>query len=125
MHNGLRAKLAHTGFPVKMVRWTSEFLDQRKSYIFIDSVRSNWFVSEAALRQGSLLSPVLFAIYIADSVPMSEGGGCVTSSYANDMLMLMLFGRTALTSISRTKAARLVPPDLELVVPTAVEAQPT
>ena len=65
-HNGLRYKIFQLGLPTKMTRWLSDFLVGRLIQVNVNSSLSNQINPKA---QGSVLSPLLFLIYVNDLSP--------------------------------------------------------
>ena len=82
-HNGLRYKIFMLDFTDKMTRWLSDFLVGR-----VIQVSSNGFLSDqispiAGVPQGSLLSPLLFLIYV-NHVPKPHHRQNSKSQFADD-----------------------------------------
>ena len=63
-HNGLRFKIFQLGLPSKMTRWLSDFLVGRLIQVNINNFLSNQINPKAGVPQGSVLSPLLFPIYV-------------------------------------------------------------
>ena len=68
-HNGLRYKIFQLGLPTKMTRWLSDFLVGRLIQVKVNSFLSKQIKPIAGAPQGSVLSPLLFLIYVKDLPP--------------------------------------------------------
>ena len=67
-HNGLRYKIFMLDLPTKMACWLSDFLVGHIIQVNVNGFLSNQINPKAGVSQGSVLSPILFMIYI-NSLP--------------------------------------------------------
>ena len=66
-----------------MGRWIENFINNRKFLVKVGDSRSNLFNIETGLAQGSVLSSILFIIYINDMLDLNK--------YPNDKIYGQLF----------------------------------
>ena len=65
-HNGLRYKIFQLGLPTKVTRWLSDFLVGRVIQVKVDGFLQSKIYPKAGVPPGSVLSPLLFLIYVSD-----------------------------------------------------------
>ena len=82
-HNELRFKIFQLDLPIKMTRWLSDFLVGRLIQVNVNNFLSNQINPEAEVPQGSVLSSLLFLIYV-DHPPTPHHKQNSLSQFADD-----------------------------------------
>lgn len=81
-HEGLLFKMLEAGVPLGLVQLIASYLNGRKVRIKLSGTRSTERILTAGVPQGSLLSPILYCIFVSD-VPRTEG--TQLAMYADDV----------------------------------------
>ena len=94
-HPALFHKLISAGIPPCFARWTQSFLSDRRACVVFQNHKSRSFRVRRGAPQGSVLGPVLFALFIND-LPASLPSSVSCSLYADDLAIWSSFPRSPL-----------------------------
>ena len=78
-------KLLVKGLPPGLVKWVKSFLEDRRSFVQLEGGSSKKVRLYDGVPQGSILSPILFAIFIDDLTDAIKATGARIALYADDV----------------------------------------
>ena len=84
-HDGLLMKLCGTGVSRTMLRWVQAWLSNRLYRVRVEGRHGRTVPFKEGLPQGSVLSPLLFLVYINDLVEELAAAGVGVSAFADDL----------------------------------------
>lgn len=84
-HNGLLFKLEKAGTPTYLIKLISSFLKDRSFTVCVNGTQSSSKSIPAGLAQGSIISPLLYAVYTSD---LKIPSNCESGYYADDTAIL-------------------------------------
>jgi hypothetical protein len=90
-HNGLIYKLAKANVPDYLINWIQNFLTNRKFCVNVNGEVSELREIEAGVPQGSVLSPLLFSIFINDIPIRKNPNGSQSTLFADDLASTFFF----------------------------------
>ena len=94
-HTGLLHKMKKFGIDHSLLTWIKSFLSDRSISVKIENIKSAFFTPKHGVPQGSLLSPILFIIYVSD-IPQPVNTQATTLSQSADDIALWSYGRNTL-----------------------------
>ena len=80
-HQRLFTKLGGYGVRGKVVQWIQQFIEGQRQCVSVNGVKSDWALVTNGIPQGSVLSPVLFIIFIND---LPEAVHLMAEMFADD-----------------------------------------
>jgi hypothetical protein len=101
-HELLIQKLQMIGVGGDLLRWLSSYIDNRSQAVVVKNYISGWLTAPSGIPQGSLLGPLLFAVFIND----------IEKCFKTSQLLCFADDMKILASISTTDDTRLLQEDL-------------
>ena len=77
-------KLHKIGFATSVLKWFISYLENRSQYVQVNDAKSATKPCPFDVRQGSVLGPLLFNLYVNDLQDIDPADLVNTSQYAND-----------------------------------------
>lgn len=89
-HRSLLLSLIHAGLPRNFIKWTSNFLSDRKQkVVFQGATSKNEIKVTSGVPQGSILAPYFFAFHLGSLTPVSQD--TILIKFADDITILIPF----------------------------------
>ena len=86
-HKLLLDKLCQFGINEKIILWVANYLTNRQQNVVLNGVMSDSVDVLSGVPQGSVLSPLLFIIYVNDLASLSFSGNSQIVLYADDLVL--------------------------------------
>jgi len=77
LHHGLMMKLINKGVPVVFIRLLYNWYERLNCSVLWNNVLGDVFPISCGVRQGGVLSPILFSVYVDDFISLLRASGCV------------------------------------------------
>ena len=90
-HEGLLLKMHNLNLPLYLVLWVKNFLQNRVFKVKLNGVFSEPKLLLAGVPQGSVISPILFSIFINDIPLLFSRQTCYSLLFADDLVTLYCF----------------------------------
>ena len=92
-HNGLIFKLIKLKFPLYLVQWIKNFLTNRTFTVKIGNVETEKYNITCSTPQGTVLSPLLFSIFINDIPIFKSNINKHSLLFADDLMYMYTFSK--------------------------------
>ena len=93
-HDGLIYKMYQLKIPLYLINFTRSFLQDRYFIVNVNNQLSNPSKIKAGVPQGSVISPLLFNIYINDIPLKNSQNNSYSILYADDLVSFFIFKKT-------------------------------
>ena len=93
-HKALIDKLISIDLNPFLLRWVCSYLTNRKQFVVLNGEKSSTCQVVSRVPQGSVLGPLLFLVYINDSVQATQCDGNNVNLFADDMLLYRVISNT-------------------------------
>ena len=103
--DALVLKMVRKGLPVKLIRWTQNWMSNRINWVTYGGTRSKKITFKQGVPQGSVISPILFLLYIDDLCDDMPANGAEVSLFADDTAT---WARSSSLAIANQKAQEMV-----------------
>ena len=115
-HKGLLAKLPMFGLNQTLINWIGSFLSDRSIAVRVDGFLSNLHSINAGVPQGSVISPVLFILFINDLLTSTSSSihsfaddtFLSASLLSNELTVIEKWGKDNLVSFNQSKTKQAV-----------------
>ena len=81
-HSVLQQKLCNFGITGSLLQWCESYLNNRRQRVVLDGISSSWS-DVSSVRQGFLLGPLFFVIFVSDPPEVVPPGSTI-ALYADD-----------------------------------------
>ena len=90
-HDGLIYKMIKMQLPKSLISWTKSFLDSRLFCVNVNGQTSKDFPIKAGVPQGSVISPLLFSIFINDIPRKDKTNNEYSLLFADDLVTFFIY----------------------------------
>ena len=104
-HNGIIYKLTQNGISGNLLNLLEDSLKERKQRIVLNSQFSTWKNINAGLRQGSILGPLLFLLYINH---LTEGLATIVKLFADNASLFSVVHDTETSANDLNKDLKII-----------------
>jgi hypothetical protein len=88
---GLWHRMKEKGIGGKLLRVCKEWYDEMESCVLVRGDRTNWFPIEQGVKQGGILSPLLYSLFINDIALAMEEAGCEGVEVGSQRISILMY----------------------------------